>query len=174
VEEPRHVPRHVALGAPDERHLGQPLVHPVGDLAGTANRVQLTLVLDRAQLLDDAAARHELEPALLQHLELRIRERRRLEGDPPRERLGELREHRTPRLHRLDAGDGARRVDVAEVREQPHALLVDEQDRVRAVEADEVEDVLRVRDEQRLLELLAQAGDAVAHPCSFRYSRARR
>ena len=70
--------------------------------------------------------------------------------------------------------DGARGLEVAEVGEEPDAVALDEERGVRAVEADEVDDVHRVRDEQRLLERLLQACKAVVHAFSFRYSRPRR
>ena len=77
------------------------------------------------------------------------------------------------RLHRLDALDRLRRLDVAEVGEEPHAARLDEERGVRAVEAGQVEDVDGVRDEERLLEQLLQTFDPVSHSaCSFRYSRA--
>ena len=62
-----------------------------------------------------------------------------------------------------------RGLDVAEVGEEPRAVLLDEERAVRALEAAEVADVRRVGDEQRLLEALAEAGDAVGHAFSFRY-----
>ena len=136
--------------------------------------VELLLVLDGAQPLDEPDARDELEPAAAQRLDLRVRERRRLEADAARQPLGEVGDHGALRLDDLDALDGARRLEVAEVGEELDALLVDEQRRVRALEAGEVDDVLRVRDEERLLERLPQAGDPVVHAFSLRYSSAMR
>ncbi len=155
VEESRQIPGDVALAPADERDLREPLEDAVGNRTCPADRVELTLLLHGAEPLYETAARHELEPALLERLVLLVRERRGLEGEPAREALGELVEHGASRLHDLDVRHGARRLDVAEVGEELHALVVDEQRGVRAVEADEVEDVLRIRDEERLLELLA-------------------
>ena len=90
----------------------------------------------------------------------------------PESCLGERADHAALRLHDLDAFDRARGLDVAEVGEELHALLIDEQRGVRAVEAGEIDDVLRVRDEERLLDQRAEAFDASVHAFSFRYSRA--
>ena len=103
-----------------------------------------------------------------------VREGRSLEREPSRKPFRELGENGAPGLHGLHSLDRARRLDVAEVGEELDALVVDQQDRVRAVEADEIEDVLGIRDEQRLLELLAQACHTVGHAFSFRYWRASR
>ena len=81
MEEAAQVPRDVALGAADEGDLGQALEDTVGDRAGTTERVELALVLDRAQLLDDAARRHELESALGERLPARVGQVGRLEAD---------------------------------------------------------------------------------------------
>ena len=86
------VPGDVALAAADERHLAhEPLEHPVGDRAAAPERVELALVLDRAQLLDEALARHEIEAAFAQLLGEREREDVRLEADPAGEVVGEPR-----------------------------------------------------------------------------------
>ena len=172
VEEPRQVPRHLALGAADERHLGEALEDAVGDRARVAEDLELALLLHRAQRLDEARVRHELEPAALERLEVGVDDVRRLERDPARQLLGERTDHAALRLHELDALDGTRRLDVPEVGEELDALLVDEQRRVRALEAGEVDDVLRRRDEERLLDQRAEAFDASVHAFSFRYSRA--
>ena len=63
MEEPGQVPGDLALAAADEADLaGEPLEDAVGDRARPAQRVELALVLDRAQPLDEAGARHEVEP----------------------------------------------------------------------------------------------------------------
>ena len=174
VEEARQIPRHLALGAADEADAGEALEDPVGDLAGAAEDLELALVLDRAERLDEAAVRDEVEPARLQRLVVGVDDARRLEADLPGEPLGERADHRPLRLHHLDTLDGRRRGDVAEVGKQLDALLVDEQCGVRALEAGEIDDVLRVRDEERLLDQGAEAVDASVHAFSFRYWRASR
>ncbi len=126
-------------------------------------RLELALVLDRAQLLDEALTRHELDPALPQLLGERPREDVRLEAEAAREVLGEPPDQRALRLHRLDTLDGPCRLDVAEVGEEAHPVGLDEQRGVRAVEAGQVADVDEIRDQQRLLEELAQPFDPVAH-----------
>jgi hypothetical protein len=135
--------------------------------------IELAVVLDRAQLLDHRLRERQLHAGAAQPLVERIREHA-LEGDlVPAQQLAELADRVALRLHRLDARDGACRLDVAEVREQPDAVALDEERAVRAVEADEVLDVDRVRDEQRPVEPLLQSADTIAHvSCSFRYSRA--
>jgi hypothetical protein len=59
-------------------------------------------------------------------------------------------------LLELDALDLAGALGVAEVREEPRPVGLDEDRGVRALEAREVEDVRRRRDEERLLEEAAQ------------------
>jgi hypothetical protein len=56
-------------------------------------------------------------------------------------------------LHSLDL---PRAVDIAEVGEEPETVRLDEQGGVRALEAGQVEDVRRRRDEERLLEQAAE------------------
>jgi len=64
MEEPRDLPRDVALGAADEPHLAhEPLEHPIRDGAGLFEQLELALVLDRAQLLDETFPRHEVDAA---------------------------------------------------------------------------------------------------------------
>ena len=174
VVEPRDVPGDVTLVSADERHLAhEPLEHAVGDRARAPERLELALVLDGTQLLDETLARHELEPARAQLLGERPREHVRLEADPAREVFTEPTDQGTLRLHRLDTVDGLRRLDVAEVGEEPHPLRLDEQRGVRALEAGQVEDVDEVGDEQRLLEEPAQPFDPGAHSIfSLRCSRA--
>jgi len=116
--------------------------------------------------------RHELEPAVYEREEVGVDDVRRLEADLARELLGERADHAALRLHELDALDRARGFEIAEIREELHALLVDEQRCVRALEAGQVDDVLGVRDEERLLDQCAEAFDASVHAFSFRYSRA--
>ncbi len=174
VVEPRDVPRDVALAPADERHLAhEPLEHPVRDRAGAPEGLELALVLDRAQLLDEPLARNEVDPAPAQLLRERPGEDIRLEADASAELLREPADQGALRLHRLDALDGSRLLDVAEVGEEPRALRFDEQRDVRAVEPGEVEDVDRVRDQKRLLEEGAQPCDPCTHAlCSLRCRRA--
>ena len=174
VEELREIPGDLALGAPDERHLGQPLEDAIRDLAGAAERVELALVLHGAELLDEAVGRDGLRLSLLQRLVARVGDRIRLEADAAREGLRELADQVALRLDDLDAVDCARSLEIAKVGEEPDAVAVDDERGVRAVEADEVDDVHRVRDEQRLLELFLQTCKAIVHAFSFRYSRPRR
>ena len=126
------------------------------------------LLLDRTELLDGTARRHEVEPAVAQHLVEPVR-KHALERDAPGEHVGELRDQVPLRQHGLDALDRLRGLEVAEVGEEARAVLLDEERAVRALEAAEVADVRRVGDEQRLLEVLAEAVDAVGHEFSFRY-----
>jgi hypothetical protein len=64
VVEPRDVPGHVALGPADEPHLVTSRSNIRSVIAhGAPERLELALVLDRAQLLDEAPARHEVDAA---------------------------------------------------------------------------------------------------------------
>ena len=161
VEEPLDVPGDVALAAADEPHLAhEPLEHPVGDRARPPERVELALVLDGAQLLDEPLARHELEPALAQ-----LSRRTTTGGRSPRSRSGRPGSRRASRSATRfvctvsTPSTASRRLDVAEVGEEAHAVRLDEERGVRAVEAGQVEDVDEVRDEERLLEQLPQPVD---------------
>ena len=173
VEELREVPRDVALRAPDERHTGEPLEDAVGDGAGAAKLLELPFLLDRAELLDRAARRHELEPAVPEHLVESVRQYA-LERDSPRQLVGELGDQVPLRQHRFHPVDLARGLDVAKVGEEADAVVLHEECAVRALEAGEVADVGRVGDEERLLEQLPQSCDAIVHAFSFRYWRASR
>jgi hypothetical protein len=114
------------------------------------------------------ARRHEIEAAVPQHLVQAVRQHA-LECDPSRKVLGELGDQIALRHHGLDAVDLARGLDVAKVGEEAGAVVLDEERAVRALEADEVPDVGRIGDEQRLLELLAKPCDAIVHAFSLRY-----
>src|SRR5689334_7431061 len=170
VEDLHQIPRDVPLTPPDEMDVEQPLERAVGDLARTAQELELGLVLDRSHRLDDPAARYELEAPAGERLVLRVGQHR-LEAHTADQRLGKLGDERALRLHRFDVGNGARLLDVAEVGEEADAIRLDEQLCVRAVEAAEVANVDEVRDEQRLLQPLPQAIDS-GHAFSFRYSSA--
>ena len=171
VEELGEVPRHLPLGAADERDLREPLEDAVRDRACASKRSELGLVLHRAQPLDDAVRRNRFERSLPQDFPARVRDRGRLEADGAGQRLRELPDHIALRLHGLGLLDRARGLDVAEVGVEADAVVLDEQRAVRAVEADEVDDVHRVRHEERLFEPGLEACEAVGHAFSFRYSR---
>ena len=82
----------------------QPLEHAVGDRARPADRVELVVVLHRAQALDDAGARHELEPAARAALDWSYgtcADSKAIRPEP----LGEIADQRPLRLHDLDARD---------------------------------------------------------------------
>jgi hypothetical protein len=168
-------PADLQLGATrPQRSLGGQLGERlVGDGTGLAQGLDLPVVLDRAQRLDEAAAWNEVEPAAGQRLPVRVGDGVRFEAEPAVEQLRERDDQRALRLDELDALDRAPGLGVAEVAEQPHAVGLDQQRRVRAREADEVADVDAVRDEQRLFEALAQAVDP-RHVRSARNSRASR
>ena len=64
VQELLEAPGELALGAADDVALvGEALERRVRDLGRPPDRVELVLVLDRAQLLDEAVARDGLDPA---------------------------------------------------------------------------------------------------------------
>src|SRR5947207_635066 len=135
--------------------------------------LELAVVLDHAELLDEALTRHELDASLPQLLGERPREDVGLEAEAAREVLTEPADQRPLRLHGLDAVDAPRSLDVAEVGEEAHPVRLNEERGVRAVEAGQVADVDEIRDQQRLLEELAQPFDPASQRiASLRCSRA--
>src|SRR5205823_837439 len=96
----------------------------------------------------------QVEPAVAQRLPTVVGEPRRLERDSPLENRGQRSVEVALHLDELDALDAACGLGVAEVREEPHPVALDEQRRVRALEAAQVEDVRLRRDEQRVLDAL--------------------
>ena len=143
---------------PHERLLDERGIDGVGDGACPADRIDLTPVLHRAERLDDAARRHEVGPAGPDRLPLRVGQPRRLESHPPAgEKLTERTDDVARRSHDLDAADGLRRLEVAEVGvERRPAARFDEQRAVGAVEAGQIADVDAVGDEERLLDRRAE------------------
>jgi hypothetical protein len=98
------------------------------------------------------------------------------EGDG---RIGELAEASTQvpeqvalRLDDLDAFDRAGGLEVAPVRGENEAVASDDERRVRALEARQVADVDRPRDEEarrcEIVQLGSQPLDALGQACSFR------
>ena len=157
VEELRHAPDELLLRAAAELLLDKPLVHAVGDPGCLTDRLQLARLLDRPKRLDKAAPWDEVHPGLSQELVVRVGHGVGLEpdrvGDPP----GEVAVDEPLGLFDLHALQLARPLDVAEIGEEPHAIRLDEDSGVRALEAGQIEDVRRGGDEQRLLEQRPQA-----------------
>ena len=176
VHELCHPPDEIALRAADEALLGQPCERLGEDRGRAPHRRQLRAVLHLAQLLDEPAASHELDPAGRKRLVPRVRERLCLETDASLEALRQVAVEVAARLHRLDAANRPGAVRVPEVREQPNAVALDEQCGIRAVETAEVADVHRARDEERLLDRRLQPLDSILHgrAPSARYSSASR
>ena len=169
VEELVEPPREIALGAARELLLREALERPARDLRGAADDRDLVLVLDGPERLDEPVARHELDPARVQRCVLAVGHDLGLEADPAGELLSKERVEVARRLDELGALDRTRGLGVAEVAEEEDPVGLDENRRVRAGEAGQVDDIGRRRDEQRLLERLAQAFDALVHaPCSAR------
>src|SRR6266508_3205014 len=83
VEELLNRPRDVPLRSADERFLDETLVHPVGNLAGSLDRAELFLLLDRAQLLHQTATGNRLDRAGAQRLGTGVRDEVSLEADSP-------------------------------------------------------------------------------------------
>src|SRR3954447_21695478 len=94
---------------------------------------------------------------------LAVTDRIGLEPDRARELLGEGGVEVSLGLDELGPLDGPRGFRVTEVGEELHAVRLDEQRGIRAREARQVDDVRRRRDEQRLLQRLAQAFYALVH-----------
>ena len=178
VEELLDRPRDVELRPADEALLRKALEHAVRDLAGPPDRNELVLVLDGTQALDEAAARDGLDRSRPERLPPGVRHVVRLEADPTGQPLGEIPEQRALRFLEPDTIDRAGGFRVAKVGEQPHAVVVHEQSRVRALEPEQVVDVRGVRDQQGLLERSAQPLDSRGHdfrvPCATRNASASR
>jgi hypothetical protein len=158
LEELRHPPDELLLGAAAEPFLRERLVGPIGRLAGPPHRIQLLRLLDCPQRLDEAAPRDEVGARLLEELVVGVRERVSLEPDAVGESSLEVAVDVPLDLLHLDALDFSGPLGVAEIREDPDAVWLDEDRCVGALEAGQIEDIDRRRDEQRLLELLPQAG----------------
>ena len=152
VHELGHPPDEITLRAADEGLLGQPCERLGEDRRRAPHRGQLGAVLHLAQLLDEPAASHELDPGCRKRLVAPVRQRLRLEADPTRQPIRQVAVEVAARLDRLDAADRPCAVRVPEVREELNAVALDEQRGIRAVEAAEIADVHRVRDEERLLD----------------------
>ena len=175
VEELLEAPGELALGAPDDVSLvGEAFERGVRDFRPAPDRVELVLVLDRAQLLDEPVARDGLDPARVEPRIALEGERRRLEADLPGQLLGQRLEKVALRVDELDAFDRASRLRVAEVGVEPDAVGLDDERRVRAGEAAQVADVRRVRDEERLLETLEEPVYPAVHVAAPRNSSASR
>jgi hypothetical protein len=136
----------------------------IGRACGTANLLDLALVLDRSERLDDPGRRRELETARAERLDLREGQCVGLEREAALEPRGEVVQERALAELGLDPGDGLGVLDVAEVGEEPCPPAGrHEQGRVGAVEARQVEDVGEVRDQQRPLETRAERVEARGH-----------
>ena len=169
VEELLHAPGEIALGLTDEPTLvRQALEGVVPDLGGAPDRVQLVFVLDGAQLLDEAVARDGLDAAGMEPCIALEGDGRGLEADGARKELGECQVEIALGLDELDAVDRASALGIPKVGEEPDTILLDEERRIRALQAGEVAHIGRIRDEQRLLELFAQAIDSIVHDDSAR------
>src|SRR5215217_7716661 len=158
-----HPPCKLALGTADEALAGETLERAIAGRGRAPHRVQLGVVLHGAQAEDHARRRHELGATGTESLVAGVRHRVRFERDPSREQLAERAEEVARGLDDLDAVQGARLLGVTKVREQAHAVLLDEQRRVRAPECGEVADVDGVGDEERLVHERAEAVDASVH-----------
>ncbi len=136
--------------------------------------VQLVLVLHDPELLDEPVRGDRLDPARVEPRVALEGERGRLEADRAREQLGQRLVEVALRLDELGALDRPAALGIAVVGEDPDALVVDQERRVRAREAREVAHVRRVGDEERLLELLAQLVDPGVHERSASQASASR
>src|SRR4029079_1008078 len=100
VEELVEPPGEFALAAARELLLREALERLTRDLRGAADDRDLVLVLHGPPRLDEAVARHELDPARVERCMLAVGDVLGLEADPPRELL---REERVEVLRSLDA-----------------------------------------------------------------------
>src|SRR5262249_5798552 len=142
VHQLAQAPGELALAPPDPRLGRERLERALRGARGATGRLDLGGVLDRAERLHRSRGRHELEAPRTERLDLRVREHVRLEGDAAVEPLGEVGEAGAIRLMRLHSIQLLAGLDVAEVGVEARAALrVDEQRRVRCLEAREVADV---------------------------------
>ena len=174
MEELFQAPGEIALRPADEALLGEARIGLARERRGAAHRVELGVVLHRAQSLDEPAARDELDVARRERLPAAPGEILGLEPERPLEQLGQRRVQRALGLDELDPLDRPAELGVAEVAEQAHPVGLDDQGRVGAVEVDEVADVDEVRDDQRLFEARLQALETGHAARSARNSRASR
>ena len=152
VEELGHPPDELLLRPPAELLLGQALVHAVRDPRRLTDGVELAGLLDRPQRLDETAARHQAHTGLAEDLVVRVADRVGLEPDRVGDPTGEVAVDEALGLLDLHPCELPCPLGVAEVGEEPDAVLLHENRGVRALEARQVEDVGRRGDEQRLLE----------------------
>lgn len=154
VEELLDRPRDVALGAADEALLDQPFEDTVGDLACLLQRGQLALVLHGSERLDQAAARNRLDRPTAQGLVAAEGDEVGLETDRTGEPFREILQQCAFRLLEANPLHSARCLGIPEVAEQAHVVRLHQESSIRALEADEIEDVDRVGDEQWFRERL--------------------
>ena len=108
MQERLEAPRELPLGPADEpAFVGEALERDVHDVRGTSDRRQLVLVLDDAELLDEAVARDRLDAARVQARVALEAQRRGLEADPAREQLGQRLEEIALGIDELGALDRA-------------------------------------------------------------------
>jgi hypothetical protein len=152
VEELHHPPDELLLGTSAEGLLGDPFEDGVRDVGRSANRRQLPVVLEGAERFDEPEAGDELDAAGAEELVVGVAQRGGFEADAVGEAPGQVGVDMALRLLELRVRDLSRPLRVPEVREDPDALGLDEDRGVRALEARQVENVGRSRDEQRLLQ----------------------
>jgi hypothetical protein len=157
VEELGHPPDQLLLRPPAELLLGQALVHAVRDSGGLTDGVELARLLHRTQRLDETAARHQAHARLAEDLVARVADRVRLEPDRVGDPAGEVAVDEALGLLDLNPCELPCPLGVAEVGEEPDAVLLHQKRGVRALEARQVQDVRRRGDEQRLLEQRPEA-----------------
>src|SRR5919106_1527241 len=182
VQEALHRPGELGLRATDELLPREALVRLVGDPGGPADRVELLLVLDRAEPRHDAPGGNEPRAVGGERLVPGDRHVVGLEGDRPFPELSEpppdVLEETPGRGYELDPLDLPRRLLVAAVREEEGRIRASEKGRVRALETAQVAHVDGVGDEKRPcsepLRLGAQAPDAARHDGLASHSSASR
>src|SRR5439155_15806625 len=103
-------PGNVALGAAYETLPAEPLEHAIRVLAGTLDRGQLVLVLDRTQAFHEPALWYGLDRAAAKNLVAGVRDVVVLEANPAGEPAGEVLQQSAASLLELDALDCACRL----------------------------------------------------------------
>ena len=175
-----HPPGDLCLGAAHELLPGEPLVRGVRDAGRPPDRVQFSFVLDRPQAGDDAGGRQQCGTVLGQGLVAGDGDVVGLERDWGFTQLAKPRSEPAQQvplgLHQLDPIKLLGGLHIAAVRGQYEPVAADDEGCVRALEAREIADVDRLRDEETAgaesVERGLQATPAVGHPRSFRNASA--
>jgi hypothetical protein len=116
-----------------------------------------------ARSRSNSVAGNKLQSAGTKRLPIGIGHVIGLESDPAAEEARQGANERPRRLDEFRAFDVSSRFGIAEIREEPHAIGLDEERGVGAPKPREVNDVDRIRDEEWFLQHLTQPRDPLVH-----------